>query len=76
MPTPASIGGSWILLRKLREIMETGGQAQERLDRLVSMVASTMVADVCSIYLTRGAFHELFATQGLAPAAVHNTRLT
>ncbi len=75
MASPASIGGSRILLRKLREIMETGGQAQERLDRLVSMVASTMVADVCSIYLTRGAFHELFATQGLAPAAVHTTRL-
>jgi phosphotransferase system, enzyme I, PtsP len=75
MPTPASIGGSRILLRKLREIMETGGQAQERLNRLVSMVAATMVADVCSIYLTRGALHELFATQGLAPEAVHTTRL-
>jgi phosphotransferase system, enzyme I, PtsP len=75
MVGPASVGGSRILLRKLREIMETGGQAQERLDRLVSMVASTMVADVCSIYLTRGAFHELFATQGLQPGAVHSTRL-
>ena len=75
MAGPANIGGSRILLRKLREIMEAGGQAQERLDRLVAMVASTMVADVCSIYLTRGAFHELFATQGLDPAAVHRTRL-
>lgn len=76
MAGPANIGGSRILLRKLREIMEAGGQAQERLDRLVAMVASTMVADVCSIYLTRGAFHELFATQGLDPAAVHRTRLS
>lgn len=75
MAGPSSIGGSRILLRKLREIMETGGEAQQRLDRLVAMVASTMVADVCSIYLTRGAFHELFATQGLDPAAVHRTRL-
>jgi phosphotransferase system enzyme I (PtsP) len=75
MGGPANIGGSRILLRKLREIMETGGVAQERLDRLVAMVASTMVADVCSIYLTRGAFHELFATQGLKPEAVHRTRL-
>lgn len=75
MVGPASIGGSRILLRKLREIMETGAQAQERLDKLVAMVASTMVADVCSIYLTRGAFHELFATQGLRPDAVHATRL-
>jgi phosphotransferase system enzyme I (PtsP) len=49
MASTASIGGSRILLRKLREIMEAGGQAQERLDRLVSMVAATMVADVCSI---------------------------
>ncbi len=75
MASPANIGGSRILLRKLREIMEAGGLAQERLDRLVAMVASTMVADVCSIYLTRGAFHELFATQGLKPEAVHTTRL-
>jgi len=64
-----------MLLRKLREIMEAGGSAQERLNRLVAMVAATMVADVCSIYLTRGAFHELFATQGLSPDAVHRTRL-
>ncbi|MEZ6023857.1 MAG: phosphoenolpyruvate--protein phosphotransferase [Hyphomonadaceae bacterium] len=59
----------------MREIMEAGGSAQERLDRLVTMVGSTMVADVCSIYLTRGAVHELFATQGLKPEAVHRTRL-
>ena len=75
MVGPANVGGSRILLRKLREIMETGGAAQERLDRLVHMVASTMVADVCSIYLTRGAVHELFATEGLKPEAVHRTRL-
>jgi len=75
MAGPANIGGSRILLRKLREIMEAGGEAQQRLDRLVAMVASTMVADVCSIYLTRGVFHELFASQGLDPAAVHRTRL-
>jgi len=75
MAGPASIGGSRVLLRKLREIMEAGGSAQERLNLLVGMVASTMVADVCSIYLTRGGFHELFATQGLSPDAVHRTRL-
>lgn len=75
MATPTSVGGSRILLRKLREIMETGGEAQDRLDRLVAMIASTMVADVCSIYLTRGVVHELFATQGLSSEAVHRTRL-
>ncbi|HVV32867.1 MAG TPA: phosphoenolpyruvate--protein phosphotransferase, partial [Vitreimonas sp.] len=68
-------GGSRVLLRKLREIMEQGGSAQERLNSLVAMIGSTMVADVCSIYLTRGGFHELFATQGLSPEAVHRTRL-
>jgi len=75
MVGPANIGGSRILLRKLREIMEAGAEAQDRLDRLVAMVASTMVADVCSIYLTRGAFNELYATQGLKAEAVHRTRL-
>lgn len=75
MVVPSNIGGSRVLLRKLREIMGTDDEAQTRLDRLVAMVASTMVADVCSIYLTRGAFHELFATQGLKPDAVHRTRL-
>lgn len=75
MVVPSNIGGSRVLLRKLREIMGTDDEAQVRLDRLVAMVASTMVADVCSIYLTRGAVHELFATQGLSSGAVHNTRL-
>jgi phosphotransferase system enzyme I (PtsP) len=73
--TAAHMSGSRILLRKLREIMEAGGSAQERLDRLVAMVGSTMVADVCSIYLRRGPVHELFATQGLKADAVHRTKL-
>src|SRR5690349_7518288 len=76
MATPAAnVGGSRILLRKLREIMEAGGSAQERLNRLVTMVAATMVADVCSIYLQRGQSNELFATEGLKPEAVHRTRM-
>ncbi len=76
MASPAAnVPGSRVLLRKLREIMEAGGSAQERLDRLVSMVAATMVADVCSIYLKRGGANELFATEGLKREAVHRTRL-
>ncbi|MET0181855.1 MAG: GAF domain-containing protein, partial [Caulobacterales bacterium] len=55
--------------------METGGSAQERLDKLVSMIAVTMVADVCSIYLKRGGLNELFATEGLKAESVHRTRL-
>ncbi len=76
MPAPPStLGGSRILLRKLREIMEAGGSAQGRLDRLVVMIAATMVADVCSIYLKRGRAYELFATEGLKPDAVHRTKM-
>ena len=50
--------------------------AQMRLDKLVSVIASNMVAEVCSIYLRRaGKVLELFATEGLRPDAVHKTRL-
>ena len=47
-----------------------------RLDKLVTVIASNMVAEVCSIYLRRaGKVLELFATEGLNRAAVHTTRL-
>jgi phosphotransferase system enzyme I (PtsP) len=69
-------GGPRILLRRLREIMAEQTSAQMRLDKLVSVIASNMVAEVCSIYLRRaGKVLELFATEGLNRAAVHNTRL-
>jgi phosphotransferase system enzyme I (PtsP) len=63
-------------LRRLREIMAEQTSAQMRLDKLVTVIASNMVAEVCSIYLRRaGKVLELFATEGLNRAAVHNTRL-
>jgi phosphotransferase system enzyme I (PtsP) len=50
--------------------------AQARLDKLVSVIAANMVAEVCSIYLRRaGSILELFATEGLNREAVHRTRL-
>ncbi|HYS45261.1 MAG TPA: putative PEP-binding protein, partial [Rhizomicrobium sp.] len=50
--------------------------AQMRLNKLVTVIASNMVAEVCSIYLRRaGKVLELFATEGLRPDAVHKTRL-
>ena len=50
--------------------------AQMRLDKLVAVIASNMVAEVCSIYLRRaGKVLELFATEGLRRDAVHKTRL-
>jgi len=64
------------LLRRLRDIMAREGSAQERLDRIVRIVAAEMVAEVCSVYVLRaGEVLELFATEGLRPEAVHRTRL-
>src|SRR6476661_978607 len=64
------------LLRRLRDIMAGSGTAQERLERIVRVVASEMVAEVCSCYIMRaGEVLELFATEGLRPEAVHRTRL-
>lgn len=56
--------------------MAGAAPAQDRLDHVVRTIAQSMVAEVCSIYLRRSSGElELFATQGLAPEAVHNTRL-
>src|SRR5215831_7883910 len=71
-----SVSGTRRLLRRLRDIMAGSGSAQERLDRIVRVVASEMVAEVCSVYVLRaGEVLELFATEGLRPEAVHRTRL-
>ena len=52
------------------------GGAQERLDRVVRVIAQNMVAEVCSVYLARaGSVLELFSTEGLKEEAVHRTRL-
>ena len=50
--------------------------AQERLDKIVELIAHNMAADVCSFYVLRddGAL-ELFATRGLKHEAVHMTTL-
>ncbi len=52
------------------------GSAQERLDRIVQLIARGMVAEVCSVYVLRpGEILELFATEGFRKDAVHRTRL-
>ena len=49
---------------------------QARLDMVVRIIAQSMVAEVCSLYMRQGDGHmELFATQGLSPDAVHLTRM-
>ncbi|WP_292135110.1 phosphoenolpyruvate--protein phosphotransferase [Brevundimonas sp.] len=69
--------GPRILLRQIREALGAGAApAQDRLDMVVRIIARSMVAEVCSIYLRRASGElELFATEGLNPDAVHNTRL-
>jgi phosphotransferase system enzyme I (PtsP) len=67
---------SRILLKRLTEVMREPGAGQERLDRIVRMIASSMEADVCSIYLKcDDQTLELCATEGLRPEAVHVSRL-
>ena len=65
-----------VIMRRLRDVMAGEGEGQTRLDQIVRLIAGVMVTDVCSLYLKRqdGSL-ELFATEGLNPAAVHNTRL-
>ena len=56
--------------------MAEAAAGQERLDRIVTLVASSMATEVCSIYLHRDdQTLELCATRGLNPDAVHVTRM-
>ena len=71
-----AIGGPRVLLRQLREVMAEPLASQERLDKIVDLIAVNMRADVCSFYVLRddGAL-ELFATHGLKVESVHLTTL-
>jgi phosphotransferase system enzyme I (PtsP) len=76
----AERGPGWsdtrLLLRRLREVMASEADGEARLNHMVRLVASNMVTEVCSVYLRRaGDVLELFATHGLNPDAVHQTRL-
>ena len=69
-------GGPRLLLRRLREVMAEPVTAQARLDRIVVLIASNMVAEVCSLYVVRAdGLMELFATEGLNREAVHLTTM-
>lgn len=71
-----ALGGSGVLLRRLREVMAAPVSPQERLDRLVVLIAGNLVAEVCSVYVLRedGSL-ELYATEGLNREAVHLTTM-
>ncbi len=76
MMQPAASTVSRRLLAKLRDVMAGGGSPQDRLDKVVRLIAADMVAEVCSCYIMRaGEVLELFATEGLKKSAVHQTRL-
>ncbi len=71
-----SWAGSRQLLRQLRDLMKGRASDEQRLERIVALIAGQMTAEVCSLYLLRpGDVLELFATKGLKPEAVHMTRL-
>ncbi|MFH1804407.1 MAG: phosphoenolpyruvate--protein phosphotransferase [Pseudomonadota bacterium] len=73
---PAAVTGPRRLLKRVRDVMAGPGTAEERLGKIVTIIAADMVAEVCSVYVMRaGEVLELFATCGLAAEAVHLTRL-
>jgi phosphotransferase system, enzyme I, PtsP len=71
-----ALGGPRLLLRRLREVMAEPVSAQARLDKIVVLIASNMVAEVCSFYVLRAdSTLELYATEGLNRDAVHLTTM-
>ena len=71
-----TLGGPRVLLRRLREVMAEQVSAQDRLDKIVVLIAANMVAEVCSVYVLRvDGTLELYATEGLNREAVHQTVL-
>src|SRR6187551_863430 len=71
---PGALGGPSVLLRRLREVMAEPVSAQDRLDKIVVLIAANMVAEVCSVYVLRvDGTLELYATEGLKREAVHRT---
>jgi len=71
------VQGPRVLLRSMREVMARPEAAQARLDKIVSLIAANMVAEVCSIYVIRPGSKdlELFASEGLKASAVHKSTL-
>ncbi len=64
------------LLARIRDVMAGEGTSQDRLNRVVSVIAKDLGTEVCSLYIRRaGDVLELFATEGLRPEAVRQTRL-
>jgi phosphotransferase system, enzyme I, PtsP len=72
----APSGGARLLMSRLRALMANQAEDPQRLDRVVELIANTMVADVCSIYLSgEDKSLLLIATEGLRKEAVGRTRM-
>jgi phosphotransferase system enzyme I (PtsP) len=66
----------WVLIRQLRAIMASASEPQAKLDSIVKVIASNMIAEVSSIYVRLPDDSlELFATEGLRKEAVHLLRM-
>ncbi|MBK8198544.1 MAG: phosphoenolpyruvate--protein phosphotransferase [Acidobacteria bacterium] len=73
---PYNMPATRVLMNNLRQVMAEDGDTRSRLDHVVRLIATTMVADVCSIYQREpGGALLLIATEGLKPEAVGKTRL-
>jgi phosphotransferase system, enzyme I, PtsP len=66
----------WVLIRQLRAIMASASEPQAKLDNIVKVIASNMIAEVSSIYVRLpDDTLELFATEGLRKEAVHSLHM-
>jgi len=68
--------GSRALLRHINQIMLQPSTASERLKKIVVQIAQTMVAEVCSVYISSPTGKlELIATEGLKENAIGKASL-
>ena len=74
MPLSAAASAREILTR-LHDVMASRSAAQAKLNSVVNIIGEALDSEVCSIYLLREGVLELYATRGLAQAAVHVTKL-
>ncbi|MGK6322282.1 phosphoenolpyruvate--protein phosphotransferase [Sphingomonas sp. DT-51] len=74
MPVSAARSAREILVN-LHDVMAARSNAQAKLNSVVEIIGEALDSEVCSIYLLREGVLELFATRGLAPEAVHVTKL-
>src|SRR5690606_19060860 len=63
------------ILTRLHDVMASRSAAQAKLNSVVNIIGEALHSEVCSIYLLREGVLELYATRGLAQAAVHVTKL-